>query len=129
MVEVAGDEAALLNGCCIQLGLGRGFIDFPRLSGLGTGWWKKTYKKKRDYGADPGHKSSPLQSLGIAPLGLQLIIKAHGPCEPFQGDQYNKSSLFYLNISSPSQGPLPACSLCKDVITRVVSGQRARRSG
>ena len=56
-----------------------------------------------------------------------MIIKAHGPCEPFQGDQYNKSSLFYLNISSPSQGPLPACSLCKDVI-KVVSGQRVRRS-
>lgn len=48
VVDVAGDEAALLNDCCIQLGLGRGFINFPRLSRLGTGWWKKTYKKKRD---------------------------------------------------------------------------------
>lgn len=65
--------------------------------------------------------------LALLYWGSQLIIKAHGPCEPFQGDQYNKSSLFYLNISSPSQGPLPACSLCKDMI-RVVSGQRVRRS-
>lgn len=33
VVDVAGDEAALLNDHCIQLGLGSGFIDFPRLSG------------------------------------------------------------------------------------------------
>lgn len=48
VVDVAGDEAALLNDHCIQLGLGSGFIDFPRLSGLGTGCWKKTHKRKRD---------------------------------------------------------------------------------
>lgn len=55
--------------------------------------------------------------LALLHWGSQLIIKAHGPREPFQ-DQYNKSSLFYLNISSPSQGPLPACALYEDVITR-----------
>lgn len=48
VVDVAGDEAALLNDCSIQLGLGSGFIEFPTLSGSGTGWWKKTHKKKRD---------------------------------------------------------------------------------
>ena len=48
VAHVVGDEVALPNDCCIKLGLGSGFISFPRLSGLGKGWGKKTHKEESD---------------------------------------------------------------------------------
>lgn len=44
--DVVGDEAALPNDCGIQLGLGSGFISFPRLGGLETGWGQKKQRKE-----------------------------------------------------------------------------------
>lgn len=116
--DVAGKEAALPNDGGVQLGFGGVFAGFLRLGGMERGWGKKTHRRRLSKGQRLAiNPPSADNHLALLRWGSKLIIKAHGPSEPFQEDQYNKSLLSIWIFHHPHKDPA-ACSLGKDVITR-----------